>query len=119
MRAKKLFKLSLLAAACATAMTSVQADTITGIQDTSVGTQSPVVQAYDFSSLTQFGFGGWNIGTGSNVSVKIIDSETGEEVTTKSFDQDSGLYSAMVEGETFASFINNGVDVTTPTAKLI
>ncbi|MDG6777909.1 choice-of-anchor F family protein [Thiomicrorhabdus sp. zzn3] len=96
-------------------MSSAQADRISGIQETNVGTQSSVVQAYDFDSLVQFGFGGWDH---SNVSVKIVNAETGEEITTKSFDPDTGTYSAMVEGESFASFIHDGTNVDTSTAKL-
>ncbi|MBF6059012.1 choice-of-anchor F family protein [Thiomicrorhabdus heinhorstiae] len=91
------------------------ADTITGIQGTNVGTQSQVVQDYDFTSLVQFGWGGWNH---DNVSVKIVNAETGEEIASKSFDNATGAYSAMVEGESFASYINNGVNVDSPTGKL-
>ncbi|MDX1348443.1 MAG: choice-of-anchor F family protein [Thiomicrorhabdus chilensis] len=114
MKKTNLFKLSLVAAACMAAMSTAQADTITGIQENDVGTQSQVVQDYDFTSLVQFGFGSWNL---DNVSVKIVDAETGE-VLAKDFDPNTGIYSAMEVGDSFASFINDGTNIDTPTAKL-
>ncbi|QBZ83172.1 hypothetical protein GHNINEIG_01216 [Hydrogenovibrio crunogenus] len=77
------FKLSMLSLACMSAMSAVQADTIDGIQGTDVGTQSAPVTSYDFTSLKQFGYGGWNL---DNVTVNIINAETGDAVA-KSFDE--------------------------------
>ncbi|MBD3611033.1 MAG: hypothetical protein HUJ13_01175 [Hydrogenovibrio crunogenus] len=55
------------------AMSVAHADTIDGIQGADVGTQSAPVTSYDFTSLKQFGYGGWDLG---NVSVNIINAET-------------------------------------------
>lgn len=94
------------------AMSAVQADTIDGIQGTDVGTQSDPVTSYDFTSHIQFGYGGWNL---DNATVNIINAETGEAVA-KSFDEATGTYSAMVDGETFYSAIYD--DASNLTGKL-
>jgi len=92
----KSFKLSLVAAACMTAMSVAQAGKITGVQQEA---PSPVVPE------AQQGFGGWDLG---NVDVKIVSVETGEVVADKTFNNEDGSYTPMVEGESFVSIVNDG-----------
>ncbi|WP_028486491.1 choice-of-anchor F family protein [Thiomicrorhabdus chilensis] len=92
---KNMFKLSLVAAACMTAMTAAQAGKIVGTQQ---ALPSPVVDA------EAQGFGAWNLG---NVNVKIVDVDTGEELA-KAFTESDGSYSAMTYGDTFVSEVDDG-----------
>ncbi len=88
---RKVFKLSLIAAACMAASAPVFSGVIVG------GPQS------EPSGDTQ-GFGGFNLG---NVEVKIVNVEDGSD-TTKVFNEDTGLYD-MTYGETFVSPISDKV----------
>ncbi|WP_321323455.1 choice-of-anchor F family protein [Thiomicrorhabdus sp.] len=114
---QKTFKLRMVGAACILAVTSAQAANIVGITgDTAtVKTQGSAVTTYYPSGTApslpavQFGYGGLNL---DNVDVQIVNAETGVELA-KTFNQTpvtGGDYSEMVLGDSFASFINDGVN---------
>jgi len=89
-----MFKLSLIAAACLTAMSPVHAGKIVSVPQASPSPSTP-------------GFGGWNL---DNVNVKMIDAETGE-ASGKTFNLVDGSYQEMTDGDSFASDIKDDSDV--------
>ena len=94
MEARKIFKLSLISAACLSAMTVAQAGQITGVTSGAAYTSAG-------SPPTAFAIGGWDL---VNVSPMITDVETGDEIA-KTFDPTTGTYTPMEVGDTFKSIV--------------
>lgn len=91
MKKQKLFKLSIIAGACMTAMTAAQAGKIIGVEQA-----APSVAD---------GFGGWNL---DNVEVQIVNVDTGELVAGKTYNETDGSYTEMTTGDTFVSKVSDG-----------
>ncbi|WEJ63685.1 choice-of-anchor F family protein [Thiomicrorhabdus lithotrophica] len=115
MKMKNGFKLSMITAAFMTATSGVQAANIVGItgDNSAVKTQGSATTTFYPTAtfpLEQFGYGGLNL---DNIDVQIVDAETGDELA-KTFDSTAvtgGSYTEMEAGDSFASFINDGVNV--------
>ncbi len=97
---RKVFKLSLIAAACMAASAPVFAGQIIGIQQA-----APSPQFTDPADEYKNGFGGWNL---DNANVKIVNIDTGVDVAGKAYNPADGSYTPMVVGEGFVSELTDG-----------